>query len=411
MYEKLVGRFARSMRLGKFKALFFLVLLPLFLVSCQSGVGNLGLEQAGQLNEDPNSNLPIKTGPANGEVLGSGPTRIAYLVPRSAPGNGAAVAKQYRNAAEMAIADLGPNVMELVVKDTGGTAAGAITAAQEAVNEGASLVLGPVFSSSVTSARSILAQSNRPLIGFSSDPSAAGPGGYLISFLPDQLVLRSVEYALSQGKRSFAAILPSGAYGLLVERQLRSVLQAKGGELIGITKYEYNNQSVETAIAQLAESAILADAVFIPDGGNSPVVIARQLKRLGVDLPNKMLIGTGQWRTSNLSSPELQGAIFADMDQTRFEAFRQRYQQNFGSEPTVSAALGYDAVLLVGGLLRENPGQQITKAEIERRQGFIGASGIFRFLPTGLNQRGLTIFQINDGKVVPIEQAPSAFAR
>jgi branched-chain amino acid transport system substrate-binding protein len=178
---------------------------------------------------------------------------------------------------------------------------------------------------------------------------------------------------------------------------------------LAISKYQYNNDSVQSAINELVEAAKQADVIFIPDGGNSPVVIARQLKRAGVDLSQKLLMGTGQWRNSNLSAPDLQGAIFADMDQTRFEVFKQRYAQRYGSEPTVNAALGYDAVLLVGGLLRENPGRQITRTEIERRQGFIGASGVFRFLANGRNERGLAIFKVENGKSVTIQASPSSF--
>lgn len=410
MFSKLLERITPSAFKRKLVMSLSLVATAAVLTSCQSGVNNFGLNQDTTTTEiEQVGTLPVKTATAVGEVLGFGPARIAFLVPRTAPGNGAAVAKQLRNAAELAIEDLGSNVMELVIKDTGGTPAGAITATEEAINEGSSVILGPVFSSSVTSARSVIPQSNRPLIGFSSDPTAAGPGGYLISFLPDQLIGKSIDFALSQGRRSFAAIVPSGAYGSLVERKIRSSLQTQGGTLLGITKYQYNNDSVQTAISDLVDAAKQADVIFIPDGGNSPVVIARQLKRAGVDLSQKLLMGTGQWRNSNLSAPDLQGAIFADMDQTRFEVFKQRYSQRFGSEPTVNAALGYDAVLLVGGLLREKPGRQITRTEIERRQGFIGASGVFRFLADGRNERGLAIFRVENGQAVTIQPSPSSF--
>ena len=411
MFDKLLERINLSAFKHKITMSLSLFATAVVLTSCQSGVTNFGLNQDTTTTPvvEQVGTLPIKTGSAVGEVLGFGPARIAFLVPRTAPGNGAAVAKQLRNAAELAIEDLGTNVMELVIKDTAGTPAGAITATEEAINEGSSVVLGPVFSSSVTSARSIIAQTNRPLIGFSSDPTAAGPGGYLISFLPDQLIGKSIDFALAQGRRTFAAIVPSGAYGSLVERKLRSSLQAQGGTLLAISKYQYNNDSVQSAINELVEAAKQADVIFIPDGGNSPVVIARQLKRAGVDLSQKLLMGTGQWRNSNLSAPDLQGAIFADMDQTRFEVFKQRYAQRYGSEPTVNAALGYDAVLLVGGLLRENLGRQITRTEIERRQGFIGASGVFRFLANGRNERGLAIFKVENGKAVTIQASPSSF--
>lgn len=392
-------------------AAILLLLFGLFLIAgCQTGVSNFGVTNAGTTQEQLQGQaLPVKTGPAVGEVLGFGSARIAMLVPQTAAGNGSAVAKQLRNAAEMAVSDLGSDVMELVIKDTGGTPAGAISATQEAINEGASVVLGPVFSSSVTSARSIITRTQRPLVGFSSDPTAAGPGGYLISFLPDQIVSRSVDYAVAQGRRNIVAILPSGAYGILVERQLQTSARMAGASLLAVTKYEYNSASLKAAIEGLIESAKVADVIFVPDGGGSPRAILRMLNQNGVDLAQKMIIGTGQWRTAELKATELQGAIFADMDQSRFDVFKQRYLQKYGSEPTVNAALGYDAVLLVGGLLKEKPGMQITRSEIERPQGFIGASGVFRFLPSGLNQRGLAMFQIQGGQIVPIESAPSSF--
>ena len=45
-------------------------------------------------------------------------------------------------------------------------------------------------------------------LAFSSDPSAAGPGVYLLSFTPGNDIRRVVQYASSQGRTSFAALLP-----------------------------------------------------------------------------------------------------------------------------------------------------------------------------------------------------------
>ena len=106
------------------------------------------------------------------------------LLSRSAPGNGSSIATEYRNAAELAIETSGLQSMELVVKDTGGAAAGAIARSEEAVREGAAVILGPVFSGSVTSAASVARPASRSIIAFSSDPAAASNGVFLMSFLP-----------------------------------------------------------------------------------------------------------------------------------------------------------------------------------------------------------------------------------
>jgi len=73
--------------------------------------------------------------PAEGEVIGTGDIRVALLLPLSAEGNGAQVAAEMKNAAQLALEHSGLDALELVIKDTGGTEAGAAAAAQSAARE------------------------------------------------------------------------------------------------------------------------------------------------------------------------------------------------------------------------------------------------------------------------------------
>ena len=57
------------------------------------------------------------------------------------------------NAAEMALAEFNNPDIQLLVKDDGGTAGGAQQAAQQALAEGAEIILGPLFAQSVERGR------------------------------------------------------------------------------------------------------------------------------------------------------------------------------------------------------------------------------------------------------------------
>ena len=381
----------------------------LLLSACQAA--NYGVSSTGSVpNGGPTVvSLPQKTGPAAGEVIGTGQTRVALLLPLSAPGNGSTIAAEYRNAAQLAMQTRGEQTMELVIKDTGGTAAGAIARTEEAVLEGSAIILGPVFSGSVTSAASVARPNNRIMISFSSDSSAASNGVFLMSFLPNQIVDRTVSYATGIGLTTFSAILPQGAYGALVERQLRETLNQRGGQLLGVSRYEYSNESVVAAVQEILPAIEQSDAIFIPDGGTAPVAIARVIQSEGVKLRDKRLIGTGQWRSSKLSSPFLQGAIFADMDQSGFEAFKVQYKEKFETEPTVNAGLGYDAVGLVADLLSTGNPAALSRQGLEKPSGFRGVTGIFRFMEDGETQRGLAVYQIQEGDVAVVDPAPQQF--
>ena len=132
----------------------------LLAASCQNvpnGFPDLtaGLNARQPAPADPAAQAPAVLPPANGEVIGAGPVRIAMLIPKSAPGNAGVAASSLRNAAILAMEDFGSSI-QLVVKDTGGVATMATDAAGEAFNEGASLVLGPLFAGNVSAVSGVL---------------------------------------------------------------------------------------------------------------------------------------------------------------------------------------------------------------------------------------------------------------
>ena len=98
-----------------------------------------------------------------------------------------------------------------------------------------------------------------------------------------------------------------------------------------------------------------------------------------------------------LKQPALQGAWFSAPDNVGFTAFAQRYKAKFGNDPIRLATLAYDAVSLVAALARTQGAQRYSAAVLTNPSGFNGADGVFRFRPNGLNERGLSVMQINNG--------------
>jgi ABC-type branched-subunit amino acid transport system substrate-binding protein len=82
-------------------------------------------------------------------TVGSGEVRAALILPLSASGNAGLAAQSMKNAAEMALADFNPTNVQLLIKDDAGTNQGAYTAAQQALDEGAEIIIGPPFAHSV----------------------------------------------------------------------------------------------------------------------------------------------------------------------------------------------------------------------------------------------------------------------
>ncbi len=383
--------------------------LALFaLAACTSG--DLGLRQTPRLAENVAPATP--TANPNGEVVGQGQVRLALLIPKSAPGNAATVATEIRNGAVLAMQDFGSADLQLVIKDTAGQAAGAQAAAGEAVREGSTAVLGPVFAGNVTAASAITQPAGRTLIAFSTDTSTARRGVYLLSYTPQEDTSRIIRFGISRGAKSILAFLPNNTEGGIREAVLRQEAGA-GGASVQVVRYDRSVPSIETAVATATPMLEGVDAVYIPEGSEIPNVFMQVMRRNTVNLIGKLIMGSGSWESTSFTEPQLEGALFPGRDTTKFADFASRYETAFGAKPTVWAALGYDSITLSTDLVRRlGPIDAFKPQSLENPSGYAGVNGIFRLKSDGTAERGLAIYQVErNGAKRMVSPAPSRFGR
>jgi ABC-type branched-subunit amino acid transport system substrate-binding protein len=347
--------------------------------------------------------------PVQQQSIGTGAIRIALILPLSASGNAGLAAQSMKNAADMALAEFQTPNIQLLIKDDGGSAQGAQAAAQQALDEGAEVILGPLFAVSVGAASQVARTRGVPVIAFSTDTSVATKGVYLLSFLPESDVDRVVEYAVSNGKRSFAGLIPDNAYGTVVEAEFRQIVARKGGRVVALERYSPGDrQRMQEPLRRGAEAAQQADTIFIPDGADAVPTVVAQLG--GGGQRRQQLIGTGLWDDPRIfSDPALQGGWFAAPDAAGFRNFSNRYRTRFGQEPVRTATLAYDAVSLVAALVKTQGAQRFSEEVLTNPSGFSGTDGIFRFRPDGTNQRGLAVLRVTTSGPQIVSPPPKAF--
>jgi len=344
--------------------------------------------------------------PQEPTAVGTGQVRVGLILPLSAAGNAGTAAQSMKNAAEMALAEFqNPNI-QLLIKDDGASAQGANAAAQQAISEGAEVILGPLFAASVPAVAQVARTRGISVIAFSTDSSVAGRGVYLLSFLPESDVTRIVDYAAATGKRSFAALVPDNAYGNVVEGAFK---QAAGrrGRVIAFEKYSGDRATPARAVAQMLGSA---DALMIADDGDSVVATADALTAAGSNLRNIQMLGTGLWDNPRVfASPSLQGGLYAAPDPSGYRAFSGRYRAKFGQEPVRTATLAYDAVALMAALARTQGAQRFAPETLTNPSGFAGIDGLFRFRSDGTNERGLAVMRVTTNGGVTVAGSPKSF--
>jgi ABC-type branched-subunit amino acid transport system substrate-binding protein len=345
-----------------------------------------------------------------GNAIGSGQVKVALILPLSAPGNAGLVAQSMKNAAELAVAEFNSPNIQLLVKDDGGTSLGAQLAAQTAMNEGAEIILGPLFAQSVQAAGQVARTRGVPVIAFSTDTSAAARGVNLLSFLPESDVNRIVNYAFANGRKSFAALVQDNAYGQVIEAAFREAVARRGGRVIALERYEFEPTKLQASVKVIAQSASQIDAILIADGPDAVPTIAQNLVASGVNTKRVQLLGTGLWDDQRVfADPALNGGWFPAPDPNGFQNFSNRYKAKYGQDPVRTATLSYDATALVAALVKTQGLQRFTPEVITSASGFNGNDGVFRFRQDGTNERGLAVFRVTPSGPQVISPAPKTF--
>ena len=346
-----------------------------------------------------------------GSNIGEGKVKIGLVLPLSGTGNAAVAAQSMRNSAEMALAEFNSPDIQLLVKDDGGSAPGAQQAAQQGLDEGAEIILGPLFALTVGPVGQLARSRGVPVIAFSTDANVAARGVFLLSFLPESDVDRIIGYAASQGRKSFAALMPDNAYGTVVEAAFKQQVARRGGRVVALERYPLDKNAMQGPVRNVAAAAAKgADAIFIPDGADAVPGVVQNLVSNGIDTKRVQLLGTGLWEDAQIfSNPALDGAWYAGPDSTGFRNFSARYRTRYGQDPVRTASLAYDAVALVAALVKTQGKDRFAESVLTNSSGFTGIDGLFRFRPDGTNQRGLAVLRVSPTGGQIISPPPKGF--
>jgi len=336
---------------------------------------------------------------------------VSILLPLSGPK--AALGQSMLKAAQMALFDIGSANFELVPRDTHSTKAGAVAAAQAALNAHSALILGPIFAEDLKEIKPIVAPTHTPIIAFTTDWTLAGDNTYIMGFLPFTQVVRVVKYAQSQGFSKLAVLAPQTEYSDIVI----STLEKSGIPLVHVNRYPAKQVDLSAAVQAFANTSKNAngldfDSLMLPIGSEGLRNLVTALNNNGITQKNVKFLGTGLWDDAALNNnPALFGGWFSAPDPDLRADFEKRYRQNYGSTPLRLSSLAYDATALAAVLARSAPdaASAYTEQNITNPRGFAGIDGIFRFRNDGLSERGLAVLELRSGSPKVVDPAPTAF--
>ncbi|HEY0212172.1 MAG TPA: penicillin-binding protein activator [Paenirhodobacter sp.] len=340
---------------------------------------------------------------------------VALLLPGGSGNTGdETLAQSLRQAAQLAVSDLDGVKIDLRIYNTGASPQQAAAAASKAVDEGAKIILGPVFAQSANAVGLAVADRGINVLSFSNNADIAGGNVFVLGQTFANTANRLASYATSQGKRNILVVSEQTTAGEIGANAITAAVSRAGGTVVGRETYPFSQQGVAEAGPRIAARANGgADAIFMTaDSAGALPMMAQVLSEQGVSPASTQYIGLTRWDVppATLALPGLQGGWFALPDPGMASRFSSRYQAAYGSSPNLIAGLAYDGIAAIGALVKSGRADALTKQALTQSSGFVGVNGIFRLRSDGTSERALAIAEVRNGQVAVIDPAPRSFS-
>lgn len=393
---------------------------------------NPGVPQS--LTPSPGVSAPSAQG-AYGKTAGN----ILLLLPLT--GSLAPVGQALENAAKLAAPDGGSPSLD--IRDTGGNAAGAATAAQAGIAAGDGIIIGPLTASETQAVIPIAKAAGVNMLPFTNDATLAQPGVWPLGIAPAQYVQRVLQVASDGGRTQLAALLPDTEFGHHLSDAITAETSSLSEPAPQIVFYTPGFSSVNQAVQQIADwgsrGQSLMDqikaaralgtpagrakarelqhqqipppsfnALFIGDTDETTLAeLANFLPYYDVTAPQVQFLGPAPWAniaTDMSHQSVFLGAMYAAPDPAAAAAFQAKYQAAYGSPAPSIADIAFDAAALAR-VAASSGGY--TSSVLTAPAGFTGTDGLVVLSNDGSVKRGLAVFSIAPGAPTISSPAPS----
>lgn len=341
------------------------------------------------------------------------PFRVGLLVPMSAQWT--RMGTHLLHAAQKAVADYPDVPLQLVIADSGDSAATSRHAMNTLIAQQVHVVIGPVLHATVQPAVEIAVDHGIPIVTMNPNTNVAqsSQGVFVNAFHPTrQADLMAQHAVLEKQHRRIAIIAPESEYGKNMSDAFTKQVGSLGGTIVHTAYYPPDTLDFSAflkPLVSLRSGGVPIDAIFLPTSAEQARLIAPQAAFFGIGAPRVALLGTALWNNPKLlteGTDYLRGAVFCDTNVSEKEWFNNIFQQSWRQQPSALAALTYDGVAIVAQLLRDQRiGDHAWYDGLRRTVAFYGSNGPVRFLTNGKSMRNYHFLSIKDGQIRFLKKA------
>ncbi len=340
-----------------------------------------------------------------------------------------------RMALDQGKADLGPNTIGLVVKDSAMSPTQLLHELSRVLKEFQPIALiGPLLAKEVKLVAELPGPAEVPFItptATLADVRQFGRFWFSTALTTALQVEKLVTYAMEDlGYVRFCIVFPQSAYGQQLSQFFQKAVENNGGEIIAVESYPKGTTDMTASITRLKDKDLSLygemtlvefeneeerlvyspgfDAVFLPGKPADVAFIAAQLAFYDIKVP---LLGNNGWNNPRLLTwgrSSIEGGIFGDgmflqSPDPQLQQFIRRYQERFGSGPSIFALQAYEAMRVILDAIQKGATSGLeVRNQLFIRHDLPTLGGLTSFGTEGVLDRKLHLIQIRKGRFVQI---------
>lgn len=314
------------------------------------------------------------------------------------------------------------HLLEVIVEDTVGDATKTVTAAKKLISKDEVLaIVGPSRSGTTMAVIPIVEEAEIPLISCAAAEAIVVPVKRWVFKTPQKdsdAAIRIYEYMKEQGISKIAIITGTTGFGDQGRQQLKKL--APDFDITIVVDETYGPADTDMTAQLTKVKASEAEALVNWSIVAGQVIVAKNLRQLGVEIPLFQSHGFGNVKYAQTAGEAGEGIIFpcgrllavdslleGHPQKEVLTRYKEEYEAKYNEDVSTFGGHAWDALYLVIEALEEvGPDREKIRDYIENKKGFVGTGGVFNFSPedhNGLDKHAFEMLAVKDGKFVVAE--------
>jgi branched-chain amino acid transport system substrate-binding protein len=309
--------------------------------------------------------------------------------------------------------------IELIIKDSGGSAEKAVSFAKQLIEEEKVLaIIGPSTSGETMQIKPICEEAKMILVSCAAAEVIVNPLAKYVFKTPQkdsQAVTWIYKTMKDMGISKIAVLSGADGFGKAGKAQLEEIAKTSGIEILVNEVYDPKETDL-TAVVTKVKGTPGVQAVVNWTIAPAQSIIPKNMKQIGLNVPLFQSHGFGNIKYVQQAGEAAEGTLFPAgrllvVDELKDDhpqkavlaAYKKDYESAYKEDVSTFGGHAYDALLVITEAIKKAGSTDRAKVRdaIETLKGLAGTAGIFNFSPedhTGLDLTAFEMLTVKNGK-------------